>query len=190
MTGDLTISKTNALLNFNQPISATDYSRVRYNKNGVPRWDISGAWGTESGSNTGSDWSLDRYNDAGAYLNSPITVYRSSAVTEFGGDTLIKKATPSLSLGKTASGQHALVYGTLNGANRWAISYGNNTPESTGNVGSDFSIYRYTDAGAFIGESLNINRATGTATFGWRCNRELVYLVNFNANYRHVSIRE
>jgi hypothetical protein len=38
----------------------------------------------ESGANAGADWSLRRYDDAGAYIDSPITVTRSTGAISFG----------------------------------------------------------------------------------------------------------
>lgn len=80
------------------------------------------------------------------------------------GDLTISKATPILNLNKAASGQHAGAFGYTNILTRWFVSLGNNTAEGGANSGSDFSIYRYTDAGAFIAEALGIARATGNVT--------------------------
>ena len=45
---------------------------------------------------------------------------------------------------------------------RWAISLGDGTPESTGNAGSNFAITRYTDAGTVLANNaFTINRANG-----------------------------
>lgn len=50
------------------------------------------------------------------------------------------------------------------GANsRWVVS-SEGTAESGSNAGSNFIINRYSDAGSYLGTSLNINRATGLAT--------------------------
>ena len=50
------------------------------------------------------------------------------------------------------------------GVLRWQIG-ANQTAESGSNVGSDFGIYRYTDAGAFIDAPISIARSTGVVTF-------------------------
>jgi microcystin-dependent protein len=50
------------------------------------------------------------------------------------------------------------------GTLRWAIG-GDNTAESGSNAGTLFNINRYNDAGTFQNVSLQINRATGLATF-------------------------
>jgi Collagen triple helix repeat (20 copies) len=51
-----------------------------------------------------------------------------------------------------------------NGPSRWV--YGIDDAESSGNAGSNFKLYRYSDAGGFLGEALSISRATGVASFG------------------------
>lgn len=63
--------------------------------------------------------------------------------------------------GTTAGGNNHLQL--WNGTLRWAV--GLQGDESTGNAGSDFSIWRYTDAGVFLANALNINRSTGFGTF-------------------------
>jgi hypothetical protein len=77
------------------------------------------------------------------------------------GNLAVNKATPTISLVKTASGQDAGLYGYLNATPRWSVSLGNATAESGGSVGSDFTINRYNDAGTFAGTPVIINRASG-----------------------------
>lgn len=48
--------------------------------------------------------------------------------------------------------------------NRWGI-YTDSSAESGSNLGSNFIIYRFDDAGAVIGPALTISRANGNATF-------------------------
>jgi hypothetical protein len=69
---------------------------------------------------------------------------------------------------KTASGFVSRLHGCMatTGNLRWTIDLGDNTAESGSNAGSNFSIFRYSDAGASLGSALTINRATGVATFG------------------------
>lgn len=81
------------------------------------------------------------------------------------GDLTISKANPALVLNKTAAGQNAGVYGYINNLTRWFMALGDAAAESGSNVGSDFSIYRYSDAGAFLDNPLTIKRSTGNATF-------------------------
>lgn len=59
---------------------------VRGTTNGVNRWVMDlGTTAAESGSNVGSDFLLARFNDGGTYLDSPLTIYRSSGIILMGG---------------------------------------------------------------------------------------------------------
>jgi hypothetical protein len=51
--------------------------------------------------------------------------------------------------------------GQVAGLARWQILIGNATAESGGNAGSDLGIIRFTDTGAYLGDAINVNRATG-----------------------------
>jgi hypothetical protein len=89
----------------------------------------------------------------------------------FSRDLTISKSTPILLVSSTAgsaslslsrvSGQSAIIYGYTGGSVRWGILPGDAGAESTGNVGSHFAIYRYTDAGAFVDAPFTINRTSG-----------------------------
>jgi Chaperone of endosialidase len=56
------------------------------------------------------------------------------------------------------------IAGYNNAALRWVVSPGDSATESGGNVGSDFAIARFTDAGVAIDNPFVINRATGTVS--------------------------
>lgn len=61
----------------------------------------------------------------------------------------------------TGAAGTARLLGFLTGnLNRWLVS-ADATAESGGNAGSDFAIYRYDDAGAFLGQPFYIQRSTG-----------------------------
>jgi hypothetical protein len=77
------------------------------------------------------------------------------------GDLGISRATPQLILNKSASGQASYVYGTMANLRRWTVAFGDTTGETGGNAGSNFSIYRYTDAGNQLDVPLWISRSTG-----------------------------
>lgn len=66
---------------------------------------------------------------------------------------------------RRAAGQYGFLgfYTGIDGL-RWRLSMDNDA-ESGGNVGSSFSIYRYSDTGAYLGNPLWINRATGQLSF-------------------------
>jgi hypothetical protein len=75
------------------------------------------------------------------------------------GDINISKASPTISLNKTASGQPATITGTLNGLSRWQIQLGDATAEGSGVLGSNFDLINFDNAGSFLSTVLNITRA-------------------------------
>ena len=77
------------------------------------------------------------------------------------GNLAINKASAALTLSKTAAGQEVAISGQLNGLSRWAIAFGDAAAESGGNAGSDFRLYRFTDAGAYLGSPLVVTRSNG-----------------------------
>lgn len=90
LTGDLTVSKTNAQIYVNGG-SGNSYmllggaaGYVKYNyamTAGLNRW----SWGSnataESGTNAGSDFAINSFTDAGASLSTPLTITRSTGLT-------------------------------------------------------------------------------------------------------------
>jgi hypothetical protein len=77
------------------------------------------------------------------------------------GDLTINKASPSLVLNKSVSGQQNIIWGKQGGVERWALCFGDTTPEGSGNIGSNFNLLNYNDAGGFIGTVLTGVRSTG-----------------------------
>jgi len=77
------------------------------------------------------------------------------------GNLIMGMPQPTLILSKPVGATANLVEGRANSLLRWQVAYGNQNPESAGNLGSDFGIYSYDDAGGYIGAPLSIARATG-----------------------------
>jgi hypothetical protein len=153
----------------------------------LPRWSVKvGDQAAESGSNAGSNFSIERYSDAGAYLATSFSINRNDGrvfaeagelaiksyvdtgdlaagtkVAKTGdtmtGDLTIGKATPALQLNATA-GTSASIFGKIASSNRWQVALGVGT-ESGGNVGSDCIFYSFNDAGGFLTTPLTITRA-------------------------------
>ena len=163
MTGDLTISKASPVLYFDKTLGGVNvvYGRVA----GVARWGLFlGEGTTESGGASGaggSDFVILRYNNSGAVFGPiPLKINRADGTMTL--ESLEGGNVTSLVLNKTATGGRGdVLWGRTNNLNRWAISLADSTTESGANAGSNFSITRYTDAGAFIDNPLTINRATG-----------------------------
>jgi hypothetical protein len=136
---------------------------LSYLNNAALRWTVQGvAPSTEGGSNTGSDFQITRYNDAGTLLDTPLQIGRVD------GATLISKANPNLILAKTASGQQNMLIGRTGANPRWALIPGDGSAEGGSNTGSDFQITRYNDAGGIIDTPFIMSRANAAATFGGR----------------------
>lgn len=100
------------------------------------------------------------------------------------GNILIQKASPAIILDKTSSGQAAQVQGKKNGSNRWSMELGNSASESTGNLGSDFSISRYNDAGTLIDTPFAVARSNGVAYFS---NNPQVYMSGTHYSVWHAG---
>jgi hypothetical protein len=72
-----------AQLVLNKPV-ATGGNNLLGQTAGVNRWTVQlGNGVAESGSNAGSDFALNRYNDAGAVIDAPFTISRATAAATF-----------------------------------------------------------------------------------------------------------
>jgi hypothetical protein len=110
------------------------------------RQKVSGVWGAWFDSNKPmDDKKVDRAGDV------------------MTGDLFIDKANPSVVLDKVPSGT-AMVLGQSNATARWRIDLGDSLPEGGTQTGSNFTIHRFNNAGAFISTPLTIARETGNVT--------------------------
>jgi hypothetical protein len=73
---------------------------------------------------------------------------------------------PTIILQKSGAADASSLYGYKGANPRWQMTLGNQSAESTGNLGSDFGLYRFTDAGAYIDSPFTINRANGGVQLG------------------------
>lgn len=118
-------------------------------------------------------------NTANIAVVSALTSVNSAAITSINGavprlaasnlftaNQQISKANPSLDLIKSTSGQSSLVFGYTSTVARWSIALGDAAAESGGNAGSNFSIFRYNDAGTFVDTPFAIVRSTGRVQLG------------------------
>ena len=81
------------------------------------------------------------------------------------GDLTIRPATGAARLAlSAASAQYAGPVIQTDGKARWWL-YKSSIPESGSNVGGDLRLSRYDDAGAHSGIAIEVNRASGVATF-------------------------
>jgi hypothetical protein len=100
--GTLSSERTVALNNFNLIFDGgattarvrldadTNVARIfSFATNNLPRFAIR-VDGTESGGNTGSDYAIRRYDDAGAFVDAPLTITRSTGQSTFAKKVVIE----------------------------------------------------------------------------------------------------
>ena len=150
--------------------SGSFLSAILGTNNGLTRWSIiPGGGGAESGSNAGSDFQINRYTDAGAFIDQPLIINRATGTAYFGSTITaagVVQTNTQFSINIPTVASTAPIYGSLNSKARWGIFLGNGQAETGSNVGSDFQINSYNDAGATLAVPLIINRANSTAFFG------------------------
>jgi Chaperone of endosialidase len=82
------------------------------------------------------------------------------------GNLSLSLAAPVLVLRKNASGSDTEILGTTGANARWLIQMGNGTAETGGNVGSDWGLSRYNDAGGYLDTPVQVYRSTGAVQVG------------------------
>ncbi len=93
----------------------------------------------------------------GATFSGYFTVQTQIAVAPVSG-------TAGFVLQKPASGQDNIISGYTGANARWTMELGDPSAETGGNVGSNFALNRYNDAGTWLDTPVFINRATGLVT--------------------------
>ena len=110
----------------------------------------------------------------GVALDSSLSAYALLAGATFTGNVSVTKASASstvssssgnatLTVNRAAGNYGFLNFNTANSA-RWSL-FSQNAAEGGSNAGSDLALFRYNDAGAFLGSVLSISRATGAASW-------------------------
>jgi hypothetical protein len=165
LSGGLTIAQTAAGANLILNKSASGFvAQISGQTAGSNRWQMQlGNSTAEPGSgNVGSDFAISRMSDAGALIDAPLTITRSSGLATF-ADTVKVANGNSIQLDGAAGTQRQLT-GMTAGVTRWNTAMGPQT-ESGSNVGTDYSINAYSDAGTFLFAPITIKRSTGVCTF-------------------------
>ena len=161
LTGNVTIAKSQPRLIFNKQAAGETNQFSGWTAN-VVRWTVNlGDSTAESGSNAGSDFSIQRFTDAGGAIDYPLTINRSSGLITLLGNVNLTKTSPILTLDKASNGQQSRLEGKTAGSLRWTVLLGEETNESGSNAGSSFRIDAYSDAGAYRSSPLTIGRNTG-----------------------------
>ena len=148
--GSLLVAGTNITLNYNDPGNTLTI-------NGTGSGAASGITVTPAG------------NIAATNVQAALVELDTEKVAKAGdtmtGNLIVNKSNPSLALQKTASGQTNQLVGYNDVNPRWQIQMGDSVAESGSDVGSNFTIARYSDAGAPIDAPLAIARSTGVVDF-------------------------
>lgn len=186
MTGPLTIRMQGSSGHLKlDNTTATDPVGTMLLKNGVMRWFCGAGPGPEPGADVNTEFHFRRYNDAGTvFPDIPLKINRQTGRAQIafapvdpmdvankafveatmggGGPEHVLRAGDVMTGGLTlptltvsaAAGAQADVYSQLAGAYRWLVRMTDN-----------FELHRYSDAGAYLGSPLQINRTTGNANF-------------------------
>jgi hypothetical protein len=161
LTGNISLQKANPALILMKSASGQQ-SFIDGNMAGNLRWRMNlGDTTAESGSNAGSDFSLQRYTDGAVAIDFPLTINRANGGATFAGNVVISKASPVLVIQKSAVGEQSAIYGRTGASLRWAMLLGDEFNESGSNAGSSFRIDAYSDAGTYRSSPLTIGRNTG-----------------------------
>ncbi|MGV1790986.1 hypothetical protein [Rhizobium sp. A37_96] len=119
-SGSQTFSGSNALVIDTPDTSA---KQLRYYTGGLARWAAL-VIGSETGSNVGADYRLQRYGDDGVYIDSPVVITRATGIASFTFPPRIPSFTVS-TLPSAAANPQGLAYVSNGTANkRLAISDG------------------------------------------------------------------
>src|SRR5215204_519248 len=131
---------------------------------GVARWQLSlGDVLGESGTAGGSDFRVNRYNNAGTLIDAPLWVRRDTGTVTLTGTHAANEAT--LAINKTAGGMAAAIQGQTATSIRWQMALGDGTAESGSSGGSDFRLQRYNNSGVLLDVPVWIRRDNGVVTF-------------------------
>ncbi|MCA1455917.1 collagen-like protein [Bradyrhizobium sp. BRP22] len=154
MTGTLAI-------NGGQLVLEHSSNQIVGKKAGKTRWTVNpGGSQTETGGNAGSEFSIERFDDAGTLLGAPFTVYRSSGNARFSNQIWVGNVAVPTVPNNTSVWAAARVNGTsfdingyvdLTGAPQWR----------TMNAG-----YMFTMSFDPAGGTISLNRSTASAAAG------------------------
>jgi hypothetical protein len=140
------------------------------------RWQILGESTTESGSNAGTNFTIARYSDTGAYIDQPLTINRATGLVATNSPAGFTVANGILNVRGSsqinidgAAGAGKLIYFMTNSVPRWVL-YSDPSGESGSNAGSNLQLTCYTDGGAGLFNVMTVTRATGEVALGGNLN--------------------
>jgi hypothetical protein len=95
---------------------------------------------------------------------------------------IIQGTSPTINMIKNASGQACVLMSQTGSYVRWVLQMGESTSETGSNVGSDWTLSRYSDAGANLA-ALFVNRASGLVTVANNLSANNITTGNVTANF-------
>jgi hypothetical protein len=157
------------------PASASNWGVA--NSDLTMRWTMGKNGASETGANAGSDFEIDRFNDAGASLGAALTINRASgavAITapgQGGNAGTLTIAPPSGNaiavFNKPVGATWAALSIETSGSLRWSVAFSSNDLESGSNAGSNFFLDGFADDGTtYLGHYLAISRQNGNVALG------------------------
>jgi hypothetical protein len=175
VTGVINVSPPAAFptISLNKPASGS-VNQLVGTTTGSLRWVVClGDSSAESGVSTGSNFTINAYDNSGVLLGQPLIMNRQMGV-QFEGTVSLSPLTaidPTFILNKPTGTRLNQIVGAMNSTPRWIVTIGDTTAETSGNHGSDFSINSFDNTGSYINTPIFIERATGTvATRGTSTN--------------------
>jgi hypothetical protein len=108
----------------------------------------------------------DTSRAAATYVDTQDALRVAKAGDTMTGDLTISKASATIVINKPDAASELQIISKTNSAPRWLINVGNATAETGGNVGSNFFIARFNDAGTYIDTPFSITRSTGLVSLG------------------------
>jgi len=149
--------------------NAETYRGLTYQTGGINRWTFTAGNEAESGGDVGTILGLSRWTDAGAWSGTVLSFSRVTGQATFGYDVNIAGSLyvdgSDIYINGAAETRRRMSILT-SGVNRWKIGTSDIIPETGSDVGSNFSIARFDDAGDFLGVPVAIRRRTGDITIG------------------------
>lgn len=138
-----------------------------YTTTGALRWIVRVDGTAEGGANSGSNFAINRRSDAGADLGDAFSIDRATGVVVIGSSLIVgSSAAPDATSYylHTATGAYSDFRVLRNNLNRWIWEW-DDVAEAGANVGTDMTLFRYSDAGASLGAAAVIRRSDGRWLF-------------------------
>ena len=116
LTGDVTVDKASGSANIYLSAVAAAAKYIRFQTAGVSRWFVGANSTGEGGGNTGSDFAITAYDDAGSSLGNAVTIARSTKDVTLGGAVTLSDGGKTVTLSKDpTSAMHAATKGYVDG---------------------------------------------------------------------------